>query len=382
MMKWARILFFAIGFSPLVGGCGRSTGGDGSETHWLAHCQATSDCEQGECLCGVCTVSCDSISDCPAPLNVCLAQTPDGAQCVERICSAAATAPPSLSNCDDAATPVRLADIDPGSSTTFEVRGTSMLVATQSDGSVRLIDLATRSVRTLAAGRDEPYEPSMSAKFAYWTDLGPTQGAPETWQLVRAPLDGSSPAETIAINAGSCGPLVDGDDVYFAQDGALAKISEGGGTLVVLANANEANPLDLAVAGDHIYWSNCGLIQRVPKAGGSVETLAEAYCPLRISTDETDVFFPDTGVGGVLELWRVPLSGGGAMLIDSAAKGGYEIAVDETYVYLAGEGISRIPKSGGAAELVEEGTIADVAVDKSCLYWADTDQGAIFVAKK
>src|SRR5688572_12849318 len=87
MMKWARILLFVIGFTALVGGCGRTTeGGDGSETHWLTACQATSDCERGECLCGVCTVSCDSVRDCPAPLNVCLAQTPDGAECVERIC--------------------------------------------------------------------------------------------------------------------------------------------------------------------------------------------------------------------------------------------------------------------------------------------------------
>jgi hypothetical protein len=65
------------------------------------------------------------------------------------------------------------------------------------------------------------------------------------------------------------------------------------------------------------------------------------------------------------------------------AKSIAQIAVDETYVYVVGEqGLSRIPKSGGAAELVEKGTIADLAVDKSCLYWADKHQRAIFVAKK
>jgi hypothetical protein len=117
-----------------------------------------------------------------------------------------------------------------------------------------------------------------------------------------------------------------------------------------------------------------------------VETLAQAFCPFRIATDETDVFFlalSKQNYGSYYDLWRVPLSGGEAMLMSSAAKGGAQIPVDETYVYLVGEqGVSRIPKSGGAAELVEKGTIGDVAVDKSCLYWKDQDQRAIFVAKK
>jgi hypothetical protein len=72
----------------LLEACGRTDqGGDeGSETHWLSECASSSECELGECLCGVCTLPCGSVRDCPVPLNVCLAQGPDGAECAESIC--------------------------------------------------------------------------------------------------------------------------------------------------------------------------------------------------------------------------------------------------------------------------------------------------------
>jgi len=89
MMKRAvGLLVPLLALGALAGACGRTdSGGDeGSETHWLSECASSSECELGECLCGVCTLPCSSVRDCPAPLNECLAQGPDGAECAESIC--------------------------------------------------------------------------------------------------------------------------------------------------------------------------------------------------------------------------------------------------------------------------------------------------------
>jgi hypothetical protein len=84
-LTWLVLLLPLLG---LVGACGRTqSGGDeGSETHWLSECSSNADCELGECLCGVCTMGCTSVRDCPTPLDLCLAQRPSGGECADRIC--------------------------------------------------------------------------------------------------------------------------------------------------------------------------------------------------------------------------------------------------------------------------------------------------------
>lgn len=96
-------------------GCGKSnTGGEGSETHWLQTCDTDDDCGVGQCLCGVCTLPCVSLRDCPAPLDQCVASTPSGDSCESLVCGssragdstqALSVAEPSLTNryptCDD-----------------------------------------------------------------------------------------------------------------------------------------------------------------------------------------------------------------------------------------------------------------------------------------
>jgi hypothetical protein len=82
------VLLLLLGLAALAAGCGRTqSGGDqGSETHWLRACETSSDCTLGDCLCGVCTLPCSSVRECPAPLDQCLAQAPGGGECGERIC--------------------------------------------------------------------------------------------------------------------------------------------------------------------------------------------------------------------------------------------------------------------------------------------------------
>lgn len=51
-----------------LAGCGGATTGErdatGSETDWLAQCEVDSDCEVGQCFCGVCTRVCESADEC------------------------------------------------------------------------------------------------------------------------------------------------------------------------------------------------------------------------------------------------------------------------------------------------------------------------------
>lgn len=73
MRKWTEA-FVAATLVPLLAmGCGqtRTGGGAGSETHWLTECDQDSDCGIGSCLCGVCTMACSSLRDCPDPLDTC-----------------------------------------------------------------------------------------------------------------------------------------------------------------------------------------------------------------------------------------------------------------------------------------------------------------------
>ena len=82
-----RLLALLASLGYLLGACGRThEGGEGSETHWLSACNATSDCQMGECLCGVCTQRCTSVRDCPGALDVCLAGSAEEPECQELVC--------------------------------------------------------------------------------------------------------------------------------------------------------------------------------------------------------------------------------------------------------------------------------------------------------
>lgn len=49
----------------------QDNGGDGSETHWLQQCQSSAECGAGSCVCGVCSVECNSDVECPSAIERC-----------------------------------------------------------------------------------------------------------------------------------------------------------------------------------------------------------------------------------------------------------------------------------------------------------------------
>lgn len=71
----AKLLALVLG-GLLQLSCGsRAAGGDeGSESHWLSRCATDADCAAGQCLCNVCTKQCRNVTECPAPLDLCVTE--------------------------------------------------------------------------------------------------------------------------------------------------------------------------------------------------------------------------------------------------------------------------------------------------------------------
>lgn len=69
MKRWTRT-WLSVGCALVAAQFGSACGGStsetlGGETHWLSVCQDKADCDSGqECLCGVCTIACDSGPTC------------------------------------------------------------------------------------------------------------------------------------------------------------------------------------------------------------------------------------------------------------------------------------------------------------------------------
>lgn len=57
----------ALAISLIAAACGKVAETNGGDTHWLGDCDTDSDCQSGECLCGICTNTCTRDKSCLAP---------------------------------------------------------------------------------------------------------------------------------------------------------------------------------------------------------------------------------------------------------------------------------------------------------------------------
>ncbi len=216
-----------------------------------------------------------------------------------------------------------------------------------------------------------------------------------------------------------------GSDVYIASAGTnnhLAKVSQQGGTLEVLASGQKF-PRDVAVVGDTVLWTNKG----VGANGGEVnryEIMSDTVSGVQssllsgvwaiaaqgdyvywsnqaahtvsrsdISLNQTIEILAtvpggtpwDIAVNGTHVYWtdydgsdlrRVPIGGGTQDQIVKSLSQPTGIAIDSTYVYWAEEGAGRIARAklaGGTVEVIATGqnTPAFVAVDGVHVYWTN-----------
>jgi hypothetical protein len=120
--------------------------------------------------------------------------------------------------------------------------------------------------------------------------------ANEQW-IFRAPLGGGE-RETIAGTGTAERLTADGDEIYYVDDGRLARtIATGGVAPEYLATGVRAYALDAA----YVYWSTgaldtLGSVYRMPKAGGAPEMIATKQMnPYAMAVDDRYVYWANGG---------------------------------------------------------------------------------------
>jgi hypothetical protein len=190
----------------------------------------------------------------------------------------------------------------------------------------------------------------------YWVDAHANRGletnAPS--RLLSAPKAGGAPVELAATpTEASQGIAVDDAFAYVGYVGL-----------------NEPNPL-ACPAGRMCHepptiHGPTGAVLAVPEAGGAPRVLASgARDPVCVAADGRQVYWADGAA-----LFRVPREGGRRTLLLANA-GCRALALDATHVYCLGDGISRVPKAGGAGEVLVHGDAyeAALAVGPTAVYY-------------
>jgi hypothetical protein len=190
----------------------------------------------------------------------------------------------------------------------------------------------------------------------YWVDAHANRGletnAPS--RLLSAPKAGGAPVELATTpTEASQGIAVDDAFAYVGYVGL-----------------NEPNPLAcppgrLCHEPPTIHGPT-GAVLAVPKGGGAPRVLAsDARDPLCVAADGRQVYWADGA-----SLFRVPREGGRRTLLLANA-GCRALALDATHVYCLCDGISRVPKAGGAGEVLVHGDAyeAALAVGPTAVYF-------------
>lgn len=140
-------------------------------------------------------------------------------------------------------------------------------------------------------------------------------------------------------------PVVDNGFVYWTTNLTLWRVDVNGTCLQNLATVSSGQLEGIAIDGGYVYVANtnASTIFRVPVAGGPVTPLVTNQAAQTVAVDATHLYWalPGAGIG------RIP-KGGGAMEIVATTGAGqaFAIAVDSTYVFAATRvgTLIRVPK--------------------------------------
>jgi len=189
-------------------------------------------------------------------------------------------------------------------------------------------------------------------------------------------------ATSFADAVGITDMIVDDTNVYLATlpfstgdilpPGDLYAIPKNGGTPRTIANG-VVFVAQLAADATHVYWVSVGTVnvrsgqvlsdgkvERVRKDGSSRETLANGLsAPLSLVVDDASVYFAEAGVavGNTSSgLRRVAKGGGLVVHVNDDYFIAYMTPAGDDLVFYGGNdetgGIMRMPKTGGAAQLL------------------------------
>lgn len=179
------------------------------------------------------------------------------------------------------------------------------------------------------------------------------------------------------------GIVVDGDDVYFATGGferaenTIRHVKAQGGPIETLVRVKQSVSGELCLDREFVYFSSedDNAVLRVPRKGGAATVIAHAPAPKYLAVDATHLYFSTfakQAPGGTLQ--RVPKAGGAAEVLISGHPGIDALVVDDHDVYFrSNQGLWKLAKSGGAAQALwlrpDKGDVDRLAADASHLYF-------------
>jgi hypothetical protein len=205
-------------------------------------------------------------------------------------------------------------------------------------------------------------------------------------------FDGSS-EQLAMVPENSFVTKIAGDDthVYFLDYGGptvkRASVPDGVIDLVTEVTGGMADFGGIAVGADHVYFAmrTSGGLWRARKDlsdQDAAEQVAESASPYDVALDETSVYWVDNGQQQILRMAFDQVGMGEAPVVVYEGMELGTLTVDATHVYFGdGASIIRAAKDGrneGIETLASgQGTIWDIAVDDTHVYWTSASTGAL-----
>jgi hypothetical protein len=188
---------------------------------------------------------------------------------------------------------------------------------------------------TIAGGQVQPTALALGPDDVYWVDAGADA-------IVHAPKGGGAPATLVAQAHVSdrSGIAVAGARLYWASQDGVMSMGLTGGDPSVFATDADYRPEQIAVDGDAVYWTGAlrtgGFKMHVMRAsltgGGDLELAAVTPSPgVILSIVGSDLYFTSLNA-----LFRLPKTGGEAVVVTNEPDGVPGFAADASYGYLAG----------------------------------------------
>jgi hypothetical protein len=226
-----------------------------------------------------------------------------------------------------------------------------------------------------------PFTIAADGTNVYWGTFGidatgDDSGPGVTGNVMRAPVDGGSPA-VLAPAPGTesvTGIAVDSTNVYWGNDRAGSTLwrtpLDGGQTRAVFPGRVQS----IAVDATDVYWTSRveGTVTKAPKVpavGDSTTTLVSGVQhPFGMALDDTSVYYTDCQAGLVM---KVSKTGGAPLTLASDQHNCTGLTVDSTDVYFTTlDGVMKVPIGGGAVTVFAPGQSGPgIAVDATNVYW-------------